>query len=421
MRMTWLGSPAHARWLETEVDRLLAFGRAAAVPNGFGWLDDTGTVRQDLPTQLWVTSRMTHVYALATLLGRPGAAGLVDHGLEALNGPFRDREYGGWFPAIGASGPVDANKTGYPHCFLILGAASATAAGRPGARALLDDALGVCEQHFWDESVGMVREAWDRTFTTSEPYRGGNVNMHSVEAYLAVADVTGNRVWLDRAVRIAERMIHGFARQNSYRVIEHFDPDWRPLPEYNIDQPAHRFRAYGATPGHWIEWARLLLHAQASLGTRGEAAPSWMIPDAEALFAAALRDAWCADGASGFVYTVGWDGKPVVRERIRWVIAEAIAAAAALFRATGDRQYATWYQTFWDYAAENFIDYVGGSWWQELDPYNKVSSSVWDGKPDLYHLMHALLVPRLPLTPALAPALAAGLLDTATYEAAVTR
>lgn len=36
---------------------------------------------------------------------------------------------------------------------------------------------------------------------------------------------------------------------------------------------------------------------------------------------------------------------------------------------------------------------------------------MWDGKPDLYHLMHAVLIPRLPLAPAMAPALAAGFLD----------
>lgn len=410
--MNWLGSPAHVRWLESEADRLFAFGRpAAAVPNGFGWLDDAGVVRPDRPTQLWVTSRMTHVYSLAALMGRPGAAALVDHGLAALNGPFRDVEHGGWFPSVGSSGAEETDKPGYPHSFLVLGAASAAAAGRPGARELLDDALAVSERYFWDETEGMVLESWDRAFTTTEDYRGGNVSMHSVEAFLAAADVTGNRIWLDRAMRIAERMIHQFAAGNSYRVIEHFDANWHPIPDYNIDVPAHRFRAYGSTPGHWVEWARLLLHARASLEARGDVAPEWMVPDAESLFAAAIRDAWSVDGSVGLVYTVGWDGQPIVHERIRWVIAEAIAAAAALFSATGDPQYASWYQTFWDYAAEHFIDYAGGSWWQELDRDNEVSHAVWDGKPDLYHLMHAVLIPRLPLAPAMAPALAAGLLD----------
>lgn len=111
------------------------------------------------------------------------------------------------------------------------------------------------------------------------------------------------------------------------------------------------------------------------------------------------------------MYSVGWDGEPVVRERIRWVVVEAMGGAAALHRVTGEDQYEQWYQRFWDYAKNHLIDTVNGSWWQELSPENVVSTEVWDGKPDIYHLMHCLIVPRLPLAPAMAPALAAGLLD----------
>lgn len=414
--MPWLHTPAHARWLETETDRTFDFGRSSAIPTGFGWLDNSGSVREDMPTQLWITSRMTHVYALASLLGRPGADRLVDHGIAALTGPFHDTEHGGWYTAIDDNGPVDTQKSGYPHFFVILGAASATAAGRPGARELLDEALRISDTYFWDESERMCLESWNEAFTETEAYRGGNVNMHAVEAYLAAADVTGDRLWLDRAVRIAEVMIHHFARNNSYRVNEHFDEKWNPLPDYNVDAPAHRFRAYGGTPGHWTEWARLLLHLRAALEVRGDAAPEWILEDAKGLFAAAVRDAWSPDGAIGFVYSVDWNGTPIVRERIRWVIVEALGAAAALFSATKDAQYELWYRTFWDYARDYLMDFEGGSWWQELDPSNVVSHEVWDGKPDIYHLMHCLLVPRLPLTPAMAPALAAGLLDSVRRE-----
>lgn len=409
--MSWLTSAAHARWLEAETDRTFEFGRAAAVPTGFGWLSNAGTVRGDMPTHLWITSRMVHVYSLASLMGRPGSDRLVDHGIAALNGAFHDEEFGGWFAAIDDNGPVDTDKAGYAHFFVVLGAASATAAGRLGARELLDEALRISEKHFWSDSEQMCLESWNREFTETEPYRGGNVNMHAVEAYLVAADVTGDRKWLDRAVRIAEVIIHKFARNNSYRVYEHFDETWNPLPAYNIESPAHRFRAYGGTPGHWTEWSRLLLHARASLEALGEKAPDWMLEDSRGLFDAAVRDAWAPDGAPGFVYSVDWAGNPIVRERIRWVVVEAMGGASALYAATGDPEYERWYRTFWDYAHEYLMDYEGGSWWQELDQNNVPSHEVWDGKPDIYHLMHCLLVPRLPLHPGMAPALAAGLLD----------
>lgn len=409
--MPWFNSAAHARWLEAETDRTFEFGRNSAIPTGFGWLDNTGHVRDSMPTQLWITSRMTHVYSLASLMGRPGSDALVDHGIAALSGSFHDEQHGGWYSSIDGNGPVDADKAGYAHFFVVLGAASATAAGRPGARALLDEALRISETYFWSESEQMCRESWDESFTTTEPYRGGNVNMHAVEAYLAAADVTGDRIWLDRAFRIAEVIIHRFAKNNSYRVNEHFDEHWNPLPDYNIETPAHRFRAYGGTPGHWTEWARLLLHLRAGIEARGEEAPSWLLEDARGLFDAAVRDAWSPDGAAGFVYSVDWTGAPIVRERIRWVVVEAMGGASALYAATGEKKYEDWYRTFWDYAHLHLMDFEGGSWWQELDANNVVSNEVWDGKPDIYHLMHCLLVPRLPLTPVMAPALAAGLLD----------
>jgi mannose/cellobiose epimerase-like protein (N-acyl-D-glucosamine 2-epimerase family) len=412
--MRWLGTAAHARWLENETDRLLAFGRASALPaGGFGRLDDEGRVDPGRPVELWVTCRMTHVYALGALLGRPGCAPLVDHGLAALRGLLHDEEHGGWFSAAGPDGPTDTTKGAYPHAFVVLAASSAGCAGRPGARELLDEALAVSDRHFWDAAEQMPVESWDRGFTECEPYRGVNAAMHTVEAYLAAADVTGERRWLDRAAAVVERVVHGFAAGAGWRVPEHFDAGWNPLPQYNADTPAHPFRPYGATVGHWLEWARLTLHTRAALAARGDDAPAWMLDDAVALFDAAVRDGWAVDGADGFVYTVDAAGVPVVRERMHWVVCEAVAAAAALATATGERRFADRYAQWWDYAETHLVDRAGGSWWHELDPSNAVSRTVWNGKPDLYHAVQATLVPRLPLIPATAPALAAGLLDVA--------
>lgn len=409
--MTWLSSAAHRRWLEHETDRLLASARSSRVDQGFGWLRDDGTVDDARPRELYITCRMTHVLALGTLLGRPGCAPLVDHGVAALTGAFHDDRYGGWYAAITPDGPADDGKAAYAHAFVVLAASSAAAAGRPGARDLLADALEVSLGRFWDEDAGMVRESWDRAFAHEEAYRGVNANMHTVEAYLAAADVTGDDAWLARALRITERVVHGFAREHHWRLPEHFDQGWAPLLDYNKETPAHPFRPYGATVGHWLEWSRLALHVRAGLERRGLAVPPWLLPDATALFDAAVREGWHVDGAPGFVYTVDFEGRPVVRERMHWVLCEGIAAAAALATATGDATtYDGWYRRWWDEAAEHFVDPVGGSWWHELDADHRVSRTTWSGKPDVYHAAQATLIPRLPLAPVLAPALALGLL-----------
>ena len=413
----WLGSPAHARWLEAEADRLLDFSRASRHPGGgFAWLDETGQPETDRPVELWITCRMTHVFALGHLLGRPGCGPLVDHGLRSLEGLFRDAEHGGWYAAVGPDGPTGPSgrsKTAYPHAFVVLAAASATCAGRPGAADLLGEALDVLCTLFWDDEHGMVLEEWDEDWSTLDPYRGVNANMHTVEALLAAADATGDRTLLDKALRIVTRVVHELGRAGEGRLPEHFDEQWTPLPDFNREEPAHPFRPYGATIGHGLEWARLALHLRAALGSD---APDWLLDDAVLLFDAAVRDGWAVDGPEGpdgFVYTVDWDGTPVVRERMHWVAAEATATAAALHAATGDPTYAAWYATWWDHVAEVFLDTERGSWHHELDAANRPSSTTWAGKPDTYHAVQATLIPRLPLAPTLAAALRDGLLEEA--------
>ena len=401
--MSWLTSPAHARWLEAEGDRLLEFGRPSEHPDGgFAWLSDDGRAELDRPVEVWITCRMTHVYALGHLMGRPDCGRLADHGVTALRERFHDDVNGGWYAKVGPDGPTVTDKTAYEHAFVVLAAASATAAGRTGGRELLDDALGVLLTHFWDDEHGMVREQWDETFTTLDGYRGVNANMHTVEALLSAADVLDEPSLREKAQRIVTRVVHDLARGNQWRIPEHFDDTWTPVWDYNVDEPAHPFRPYGATIGHWLEWARLALHLRAGLG---DAAPSWLLDDARSLFDASVREGWAVDGADGFVYTVDWSGAPVVRERMHWVAAEATATAATLYVATGDSSYAEWYTTWWQHVADCFVDREQGSWRHELSPSNQPSSVTWKGKPDTYHAFQATLIPRLPLSPTLAAAL----------------
>lgn len=412
--INWIGTPQHNRWLEAEMDRILEFGRVAKVDNGFGWISNTGGLRTEQGTHLWITARMIHVYSIGALMGRPGSRSMAEHGIQCLlRGILRDTVNGGWFAVVENTGDVvvDRKKEAYAHMFVALGAASAKAAEIPGADELLELAIRTINRHFWSDEENMVLDNWDETFSTCDDYRGGNANMHAVEAFLVLHDVTGDDIWLQRALHIATVLIHEVARNNNYRVNEHFTSDWKTIPDYNKDAPGDRFRAFGGTPGHWVEWGRLLVQMRATLLAEGKSAPEWMIPDAEGLFHAAVRDAWSVDGAPGFVYSVDWDGKPVIRSRIRWVIVEAIGSAYALYRVTGKQEYVEYYGEFWDYCRDYLMDYETGSWWQELDEHNVVSSIVWNGKQDIYHLLHCLLVPRLPLTPGMAPALRAGLLD----------
>ena len=400
---SWLVEPAHQAWLNVEGLRLLPFARAAQVEHGFAALDARGALAPDAVAELIHTTRMTHCFALAHLQGIAGYGELVDHGVDALQGRLRDEMAGGWF----ADATRESDKSAYLHAFVALAASSAQAADRPGASQLLDEAIGILERHFWSEEEGALRESFSRNWSQEEAYRGANSNMHGVEAFLALADVTGDSVWLRRALRVTERLIHGHAASRGYVVVEHFDRQWQALPDYNTDNRADPFRPYGSTPGHSFEWARLLLNLEAALTRAGLEAPAWLLDDARGLFASACRDAWLADGAPGLVYTLDWQARPVVRARLHWVQAEASAAAAALLRRTGEPDYEAWYRRFWEFTASHFIDLQEGSWHHELDTGNRPAASIWPGKPDLYHAYQAVLLPRVALAPSLATALAA--------------
>ncbi|CAI8741734.1 AGE family epimerase/isomerase [Pseudomonas sp. IT-P176] len=400
-------SPAHQQWLAAEGLRLLAFAKASRLPTGFGNLDERGHLPPDAQAETMNTARMTHSFALAHIQGLPGFAELVDHGIQALTGPLRDAEHGGWF-ASPEHRDGNTGKAAYLHAFVALAASSARVARRPGAQALLDDAIEIIDRHFWCEEEGAMRESFNRDWSVEEAYRGANSNMHATEAFLALADVTQDSRWLSRALRIAERLIHGHGAANQYLVVEHFDRQWQPLHAYNQANPADGFRPFGTTPGHGFEWARLLLHLEAARVQAGMLTPGWLLRDAQQLFANNCQHAWQVDGAPGMVYTLDWDRRPVVRQRLHWVHCEASAAASALLQRTGEGQYETWYRRLWEYSEQYLIDLVHGSWHHELDADNRPSAQIWGGKPDLYHAWQTVLIPRLPLAPSMATALAQG-------------
>lgn len=396
----WLTTSTHRAWLQHEAERLLAFAVASPQQGGGGaYLDADGAPEAGRPTETWITCRMVHSYALGHLMGIPGSRPRAERAMSGLTGALHDAEHGGWFHTAAADGA----KQAYDHAFVVLAGSSATVAGLEGGRELLDEALRILDQRFWDEEYGLVADAAEQDWSATDPYRGINANMHSVEAMLAAADATGDARWLDRARRIAE-FACGQAAAHGWRLPEHFNEQWEPQLEYNADQPEDPFRPYGATVGHGLEWARLFLHLEAALQQQGD---TWL-DAAKSLYERAVSDGWARDGADGFVYTTGWDGTPVTADRMHWVAAEAVGAAAALYRRTGDERYAADYARWWDHIAEHFIDVERGSWHHQLDTSLKVATSVWPGKPDIYHALQATLLPRLPLSPSLATALAQG-------------
>lgn len=372
---------------------LFAFGHRFPSPGGSSWyLGDDGTPWKEKNREAYVTCRMAHVYSIASFMGHEGSEALVDAALKGLSGELKDTEHDGWYEGLTEAGGVLPGKQCYAHAFVILAGTSAYLAGRPGAEKLLQEALEVYDRYYWNEKEGLSCDNWNTEFTVMDDYRGLNANMHSVEAFLAVADAAGKEEYRVRAGRIIDHVL-GWAKDNHWRIPEHYTKDWEPDLEKNKEKPDDPFKPYGATPGHGLEWARLI--TQWALSTYQEDKEGMLpyINAAEELFGRAVEDAWNADGAPGICYTTGWDGKPIVHERMHWTLAEGINTAAVLYRVTKKQKYADAYAAFMQYLDEKVLDHVNGSWFHQMDQNNQVSGTVWPGKPDIYHALQATLIP----------------------------
>ena len=371
---------------------LLRFGKNFPSPGGSSYyLGDDSSPIKDRSRQTWITSRMAHVYSIGALLGVDGCASLADAAIRGLAGELHDSANGGWYAGITPSG-IEPGKQCYAHAFVILAATSALLANRPGAKELLEDALDVYDRYFWNEREGLSADTWDTQFKVLSEYRGLNANMHSVEAFLAAADVTCDEKYRVRAGRIIDRVI-GWAKENDSRIPEHFTSEWKPCLYLNRDKPDDQFKPFGATPGHGIEWARLISQWAGSSDSISEADRQDYYTHACRLYDRAVSDAWNADGAPGIVYTTDWTGKPVVRDRMHWTLAEAINTSAVLFHITGEKKYADDYAGFMEYLDTTVLDHKTGSWFHQLDEHNHLKGTVWPGKSDLYHAFQAMLIP----------------------------
>lgn len=393
----WSTLASHRMWLLQQADALFSFfERQSLNPlGGFHELDDFG--RPQAPgsvpgkfagRQIHVTTRMVHCFAIAHLLGRPGADVLVDHGMDFLWNGHRDTANGGYFWGVGYEGPTNATKQAYGHAFVLLAASSAKVAGHPDADRLLTDISTVLRDRFWEDAYGAVAEEFTADWKPFDNYRGQNSNMHLTEALMAAFEATGDTTYLRMAERIADLIIRRHSAAAGWRLPEHFTTDWQVDRDYSGDP---MFRPYGTTPGHSLEWARLLLQ----LWELGGRKIDWLPDAAKNLFGQATADGWDKD-AGGFYYTLEWDGSARIKDRYWWPCCEAIGAASFLNAIDGDAAYEEWYRRIWSFCATRFIDRENGGWHAQLDNDLKPNAGPFYGKPDIYHALQACLIPLLP-------------------------
>jgi mannose/cellobiose epimerase-like protein (N-acyl-D-glucosamine 2-epimerase family) len=342
-------------------------------PSGgcYQFFKDDGRVYDARRRHLVSSTRYVYLWAMASRqLGDPQYLNHARHALEFLH--ERHRQPAGnylweldWHQ--GHVTPVDDTQHCYGLAFVLLAYAHAVMAGLDEARPWLDDTWDRINALFWLPEHGACADEASVAGVLT-PYRGQNANMHLVEACLAAHEATGEVRYLDRAATVAETVVQRLSVQAAGHadagwIWEHYHPDWTVDWHYNKGDASNLFRPWGYQPGHFTEWAHLLLTLE-----QRRAAP-WHLPRAQELFAAALRHGW-DEVNGGLVYGFGPGGRVCFAEKYHWVQCETLAAAAMLGARTGEPAYWQSYDQIWAYAWRHWVDHEHGAWYRILAPDN---------------------------------------------------
>ena len=110
----------HRHWLLGQANSLLDFFQDSLNPSG--GFHDLDTAGRPMPAgfpagsrparQLHATTRMVHCFAIAHLMGRPGADAVIDHGMDFIWNGHRDTAQGGYLWGVGYDGPDRRHQAG---------------------------------------------------------------------------------------------------------------------------------------------------------------------------------------------------------------------------------------------------------------------------------------------------------------------
>ncbi|MDB5962961.1 MAG: N-acylglucosamine 2-epimerase [Massilia sp.] len=364
-------------------------------PSGgfYHFFKDDGAVYDRVERHLVSSARFVFNYARAyRQFGDPAYLAAARHGLDFLRGAHRNPATGGYAWRLhwrgGVADIIDGDNHCYGLAFVLLAYAHALHAGVAAAHAHMNETFALMERHFWQESHGLYADQASADWARLDPYRGQNANMHCCEALLAAFEASGELHFLRRAETLAHNITVRQAAQSAGLIWEHYHADWRIDLAYNLDDPTNLFRPWGYQPGHFTEWAKLLLNLERHREfLHGPA--DWLLERAQALFAAAVTPAWDREHG-GLCYGVGLDGAVCDGDKYFWVQAESIAAAAVLALRTGDQAYWDWYDKIWSYSWRHLVDHEHGAWYRVLARDNAKLSDEKSpaGKTD-YHTMGA--------------------------------
>ncbi len=333
----------------------------------FGALSNTLEVDHRIPRSailysriLWTFSHACQIYPDSSYLDTARRA------YEYLRNYFWDKEYGGVFWSVDASGQiVEPRKHTYAQAFAIYGLVEYyRATDEDEALKLARQSFELLERHAHDDRYGGYVEGYGRDWSPLEDMRLSdlepvcektmNTLLHVMEAYTSLLSV-----WEEsRLEKRLEELILIFLERvidpetHHLRMFFHRDWRWERKEPYSY--------------GHDIECSWLLIEAADWLSKADmlERTKAEAVHIAQVTYDQALQ-------ADGRVYYESAEA-PNGRDMHWWVHAEALVGFYNAFQITKKTQYKKAAEKIWSCIEKYFHDPIHGDWFKVLDP---------DGKP----------------------------------------
>lgn len=197
---------------------------------------------------------------------------------------------------------------------------------------------------------------------------------------MAAYEATGDQRYLNRAQRLAHSVMFKLLPQSEDLIWEHYDEQWQIDWNYNKGNTKSEYRPYGYIFGHSIEWSKLLLLLERHRPEK------WLFPRAESLFLSAVNQGIDRTNGGIFYAMSPVDRTIIDPDRLYWVLAEAIGAAAMFAARTGRAEYKLFYKDTFAYCWNTFVDHRFGGWYHLLDSCNSRYSNIKSPPPKTdYH------------------------------------
>lgn len=329
---------------------------------------DNGVVFNGSFKQLVSSTRIVVNYALSGVaLKNTKYLDIAKHGLDYIENVHWQVESKTYAWTLDNNEPQDMTQQAYGYAFVLLAYAAAKKANIIDSDQPLLNTYQLLEERFWQEDFALYADEISAEGVLSE-YRGQNANMHLCEAMIAAYEATDNKMFLTRAVTIAENIAKRQASLTDGLIWEHYTTSFQPDWQYNKDDPKNLYRPWGFQPGHQTEWTKLLLMINRYQPQ------AWLVETAKGLFDRAMSVAW-DETHGGLIYGFDPQGSWCDDDKYFWVQAESFAAASLLYQVTSDETYLNHYQKLWQYSWDNMIDHQYGAWFRVLLRNNEKTSN----------------------------------------------